>query len=252
MSSISSIFSEKEHAEIEAHGIPRHVAIIMDGNRRWSGKLSDDDSNPLGGHWAGAEVLPAIVEAALEVGIQVLTLYAFSTENWRRSPKELETLLYIFEAFLKNNRKKIVDKSIRIDVIGDISLLPLPLQEEILLTKETTKDCNAIQVVIAINYGGRDELRRAMRSIARDVKNGDVAEVEITEELIANYLDTASFGDPDLLIRTSGERRISNFLLWQLAYTEIYVTEVLWPEFTPHDLLTAVLDFQSRSRRRGR
>lgn len=244
-------FSDSELVHVGLLPIPQHIAIIMDGNRRWSGKISDKVTDPLGGHWVGAEILPAVVEAAVELGIKTLTLYAFSTENWRRSPKELEVLLFIFEQFLKINKEKICNKSIRVDVIGNISSLPLSLQEEISSTKEMTKGGTAINVVVAINYGGRDELRRAITAIAKDVKEGRLSESSLTEELIGNYLDTAPFGDPDLLIRTSGERRISNFLLWQLAYTEIYTTEVLWPEFTPQDLLTAVLDFQKRSRRQG-
>lgn len=232
--------------------LPRHIAIIMDGNRRWAKRHFLKNRNPLGGHWVGADVLTTLVEAASDLGIKILTVYAFSTENWERSTLEVNTLLEILENSLNKQRPKMIQQGVRFHVIGDITPFPLSLKKSIQMSLCETEKGNQIDFVVALNYGGRDEIRRGIQKMIQEVVEGKLSKESITEETISHYLDTAPFGDPDLLIRTSGEERISNFLLWQLAYTELYVTETLWPDFTPRDLLKAVLDFQKRQRRRGK
>ncbi len=247
-------YSDEQLSLASLHALPRHVAVIMDGNRRWAHRQQGTDKNisPLGGHWAGANVLTQIVEAASDIGIKILTVYGFSTENWGRSPEEVDTLLQILGCYLESNRQKMVTQGVRFHVIGDLTPFPDSLKQTIEGTKRATEGGKRIDFVIALNYGGRDEMRRAMLKIADDMAKGSLAKQQITEEVISGYLDTAPFGDPDLLIRTSGEKRLSNFLLWQLAYAEVYMTETLWPDFTSRDLLNAVLDFQKRQRRIGK
>lgn len=247
----SLYYSEEELGLVSKRPLPRHVAIIMDGNRRWV-KTAASGVHVFEGHWAGAEVLSNIVEAASDLGLKVLTVFGFSTENWGRSPEEIDTLLEILHAYLEGNRRKMVEQGVRFNVIGELSPFPSELKKSIEVTRQATLQGDKIDFVVALNYGGRDEIRRTSIKLAKEILSGRLAEEEITEEVLARYFDTAPFGDPDLLIRTSGERRISNFLLWQLAYTEIYITETLWPEFTARDLLNAVLDFQKRQRRRGK
>ncbi|NGX61144.1 MAG: Isoprenyl transferase [Chlamydiae bacterium] len=254
----SRFFSEEELACVQGGDVPRHVAIVMDGNRRWATRqLSSYTEQELEvaemrGHWAGAEVVTEIVEGAIDLGISVLTVYAFSTENWSRNSTEVEEVFHIFEHFLRANRAKMVEWGVRFSVIGDLSPLPKSLVQEVETTKGATREGGALDFVVALNYGGRDEIRRVIGSIVDAIEHGDFARDALTEDLISQFLDTASFGDPDLLIRTSGEKRVSNFLLWQLAYAEFYITETLWPDFTPRHLMEAVLDFRKRSRRIGR
>lgn len=249
----SLYFTEEEIACAWEHPIPRHVSIIMDGNRRWVKKQPlAKITNPHEGHWAGARVLTTIVEAASDLGIKVLTVFAFSTENWFRSPLEVNTLLQIFESYLNEQREKMIEQGVRFNVIGDLSPFSPSLKYAIDTTRAATQGGKGIELVVGLNYGGRDEMRRAVQKIADDVCKGTVKQEEIDEALISQYLDTAPFGDPDLLIRTSGEKRISNFLLWQLAYTEVFITETLWPDFTPRDLFAAVIAFQKRTRRKGK
>lgn len=242
-------FSDEQLTQLAECPLPHHVAIIMDGNRRWSEKYA---LTKLGGHWRGAHVLTQIVEAAADLGIRVLTVFAFSTENWKRSPEEVESLLKIFESYLKENCQKMVVQGVRFHVIGDITPLPASLKKTIERTCLMTSKGERIDFVVALNYGGRDEICRIVKKIVAEVESGKLSKNDINENCITSFSDTSSFGDPDLLIRTSGERRISNFLLWQLAYTEVYITETLWPEFTPFDLFIAVLDFQNRQRRNGK
>ncbi len=224
--------------------IPRHVALVPDGNRRWARKVEDS----FGGHSSGAQVLPEIVAAASDLGIQFLTVYGFSTENWNRPEGEVALLLQILENYLVDNRERMVADGVRFDVIGDLARFPASIRDQVALTKEDTCKGEGLGLQLALNYGGRDEIKRVFQKLATE----GVSPSEITESAIISRLDTAPCGDPDLLIRTGGERRFSNFLLWQLAYTEIYFTDVLWPDFTPRDLLDAVLDFQKRTRRMGR
>lgn len=223
---------------------PKHVAIIMDGNRRWA---KQRNLPPAMGHWDGADVLTEIVEAASEMGIKTLTVYAFSTENWARSPEEIESLMHLFELYLTNQRDAMVRDGVRLHAIGDLSRLPERVIKAFELSQKATEKCGKINLVLAMNYGGRDAIRRAISKLLEK----RVSQEELTEELIGQMLDTAPFGDPDLLIRTSGENRISNFLLWELAYTEFYTTDVLWPDFTPRHLKEAMNVYLTRERRKG-
>jgi len=249
----SLYYSDEELSLVTTRPLPCHVAVIMDGNRRWTRAQSERKNiSLLGGHWVGANVLTQMVEAASDLGIKTLTVFGFSTENWGRSQEEISTLLQILSCYLENNRQKMVTQGVRFHVIGDLSPFPESLKETIATTKKATLGGKGIDFVIALNYGGRDDVKRAMRSIACEIESGKLVPDDISEETISRYLATAPFPDPDLLIRTSGEQRISNFLLWQLAYTEIYITEIFWPDFTPRDLLNAVLDFQRRQRRIGK
>ncbi len=230
--------------------VPKHVAIIMDGNRRWARKQSlSKVMNLQDGHWQGAEVLTNIVEASLELGVSYLTAFGFSTENWNRSPQEVKTIMEVIVRYLKSKRQKMADEGVKIGLIGDLSPFNQEIREELGKTVEATKEGTNLTLTLALNYGARDELRRATIAMAQDYKDGKIA--EISEQLLARYLDTGHLPDPDFLIRTSGEMRVSNFLLWQIAYTEVYITERLWPDFTPRDLYDALFEFQKRERRIG-
>lgn len=244
---MNKYFKKDELLTLGAAPIPSHIAMIIDGNRRWAKKQSIFKQLSEG-HHAGAKNLLEIVLAAKELKIKVLTAFGFSTENWSRPQGEIDTLIQIFESFVKEQRQKMADEGVRFSCIGDLSRFPLSLQNEILKTKEATAQCKEIDFVVALNYGGRDEIRRSIQKI---IESG-VGKEQVTEKLVASYLDTAHFGDPELLIRPGGEMRVSNFLLWQLAYCEIYVTEVLWPDFSPQDLLRAIKTYQTRERRQGK
>lgn len=242
------VFSEEDMLLLDRSVIPSHVAIVMDGNRRWSRR----HGVPLiMGHWKGADVLMQMVQAATELGIRTLTVYALSTENWRRPQEELDGLMQLFQVYLSQERDRMQRQGVRLETIGDLSRLPAFLQEEIAESKRATADCKKIDLVLAINYGGRDDLRRAFSSIVEDIQKGKLDKQQISEHLIGQYLDTAKWPDPDLLIRTSGEMRQSNFLLWQVCYTEFDYTGTLWPDFQPHDLLASVCRWQARQRRLG-
>ncbi len=242
----SLFFSEEELSKLYINAIPKHVALIMDGNRRWAEKRH----LPIGlGHARGADQLKKIVEAAMELGLKTLTVYSFSTENRNRSPREIQLLFTLFKKYLLKEREEMKNNGIRLGTIGDLSLFPKDLQETLEVSKEMTKKETRFNLVLAVNYGARDEIKRAVQKMLRD-KN-TIQGQEITEELIESYLDTAKWPDPELLIRTSGEFRLSNFLLWQISYTEIYFTDVFWPDFTPKHLLKAVQDYQNREIRRG-
>lgn len=227
---------------------PKHVAIIPDGNRRWAKKHS---SSPQQGHQEGADTLMEIVKAAQELDIQVITFYAFSTENWNRPKDEVTALMALFADYLFDQREEMVQSNICLETIGDLTKLPSFLLEVISDTKEATKFCDKIRLVLAFNYGSRNELCRAFKEMVEDIDQGELSKDNINENTIASYLDTNAWSDPELLIRTSGELRVSNFLLWQISYSEIHISPVLWPDFTPHHLLEAILDFQMRERRWG-
>lgn len=249
LSSKQRYFSSQECSRLNWNNIPKHVAMIPDGNRRWAiqQQLSTE-----AGHKQGGNTLIEIMKAASELNIEVMTFYLFSTENWARPELEITALMWLLHSFLIDNRETMIDYDIKLHTIGTLERLPEYVQETIRETKVATTKCQGIDMVLAINYGGRDEISRAVRSIAHDVKNGEIAPESITEALIASRLDTGRWRDPDLLIRTSGEKRLSNYLLWQLSYSEIYVTEVLWPNFRPRDLLEALLNYQTRQRRLGK
>lgn len=228
--------------------IPKHIAIIMDGNRRWAKK---NNLPKAAGHIKGAQTLTNIVKIASKLKIKIITVFAFSTENWSRSKNEIATLMNLFNLYLKKQLKFMQKEKVRLNVIGDLSKLPLKLQNAFIETVQKTKDNDVIDLVLAVNYGFRDEMKRAICKILDDFENKKIAKEDISESLIAQYLDTKNFSDPDLFIRTSGENRLSNFLLWQQAYSEIYITDVLWPEFKEKDFLNAIYEFQKRKRRFG-
>ncbi len=228
--------------EIELSKLPRHIAIIMDGNGRWAKKKS---LPRVFGHKQGVKTVKSVVKAADSLGIKVLTLYAFSTENWKRPQTEIKALFSLLLQFLKKELKELHANGVKLRILGDISKFPDNIQKEIEKVRGLTAENKGLELNIALNYGSRQEIIRAFGKIAeKGIKNP-------TEEDISEYLYTAGQPDPDLLIRTSGEMRISNFLLWQIAYSEIYVTEKLWPDFSKKDLEDAVTDYQKRERRFG-
>lgn len=228
--------------------IPEHVAIIMDGNRRWAKK---NQLSCLCGHKKGADILINIVKMALKLNIKILTVFAFSTENWLRSSLEVKNLMNLFDIYLKKYSTFMQKEKIKLNLIGDISKCSFSLQKSFQKIINKTKDGDKLDFVIAINYGSRNEIKRALLKILNDYDDDKIIKKDITEDFLRKYLDTKNFKDPDLLIRTSGEMRISNFLLWQISYSEIYVTDVLWPQFSENDFLDAILEYQKRKRRLG-
>lgn len=227
---------------------PHHVAIIMDGNRRWAQLKGMPTAF---GHWKGAETLTDIVKAASDLGVKVLTVYAFSTENWLRNKEEVDYLMKLFETYLINQKQSMVDMGVKLDAIGDVSRLPPKLLKVLLEVKEATSLGNKIELVLALSYGGRNEILRGIKAILLDHELGKINQQQLDEAVFSKYLDTAKWPDPDLLIRTSGENRLSNFLLWQLCYTEVVITDVLWPDFEKKNLEEAVNEYRTRRRRRG-
>lgn len=228
--------------------VPKHVAIILDGNGRWA-KAKGLPRNA--GHVQGARVVEDICEIAYNMGIQCLTVYAFSTENWNRPQDEVDALMNLLRNYMKNCLKRAQKNNMRVRILGDKSRLDADIQEKIAALEEATKDNTGLHFQIAINYGSRDEMARAVRKLAQQAADGQLAPEGICEGHIAGALDTAGLPDPDLLIRTSGEQRISNFMLWQLAYAEFYFTETPWPDFNKQELEKAVQAYQNRERRYG-
>ncbi|MCI5052498.1 MAG: polyprenyl diphosphate synthase [Simkaniaceae bacterium] len=243
-----AVFTEKELKPVNLKQVPRHVAFIMDGNRRWAKR--NLFSIPAG-HSQGVETLNNMVRACKEVGVQVMTCYAFSTENWNRPKWEVNALIEIFHKFLREKKQEMIDEGVQLHTIGDISAFPDSLINLIHEVKEATKEGTSIDLILALNYGARDEIRRATLKALDLIESGALKREEFTEDVITELLDTSKWPDPDVLIRTSGEKRLSNFLLWQLSYSEVYITDTLWPEFGPQDLIKAILDFQKRKRRWG-
>lgn len=242
------LLTSSEIALAKVTKVPQHIAIAMDGNRRWASRRF---MPALVGHWKGADAITKVVRAASDLGVKVLTLYAFSTENWNRSESEVNELMKVFTHYLKKNLSFMIEEGVRLDSIGDLSKLPQDVQDIFYQTKIATRDGKKIDLVLAVNYGGRDDIRRATLAIVGDCEKGLLKKEEISEDLISSYLDTAKWKDPDLFIRTSGEQRLSNFLLWQFSYTEVYITKTLWPDFNEKHLLQAVLEYQQRERRLG-
>ncbi|MBQ9142749.1 MAG: isoprenyl transferase [Lachnospiraceae bacterium] len=228
--------------------IPNHVAIILDGNGRWA-KAKGMPRNY--GHVQGAKTVEVICEEAYKMGIQYLTVYAFSTENWNRPQDEVDALMKLLRNYMKTCLKTAEKNRMCVRVIGDKTRLDEDIRSRIAELEEATKNNDGLHFQIAINYGGRDEIVRAVRNIAEEIKSGTLEVQEITEQLISNHLDTAGIPEPDLLIRTCNEQRISNFLLWQLAYTEFYFTPVPWPDFTKEELEKAIEAYNHRDRRYG-
>jgi undecaprenyl diphosphate synthase len=229
--------------------VPRHVAIILDGNGRWA---KTKGLPRTAGHTAGAKNVEVVCEEAYNMGIEYLTLYAFSTENWNRSKEEVTALMNLLNQYLKNCLKTAKKNNMRIRVIGDISRLDPSMQEKICLLEKESASYTGLNLTIAINYGSRDEIVRGIKRMYQDVEEHKLDADAISEDTVSKYLDTADLPDPDLMIRTSGEQRLSNYLLWQLAYAEFYFTPVAWPDFHGEELRKAVEAYENRDRRYGK
>lgn len=235
--------------ELDMKRIPGHIAIIMDGNGRWAKKRF---LPRLAGHKAGSETLREIIATCGELGVKYLTVYAFSTENWGRPEEEITGLFNLLRGYLDTELDNLNKEGIRVETLGDMTKMPEDLRKRIDAAREKTKYNSTMQLNIALNYGGRDEVLKGVQSLARKVSQGALKPEDITEEMIGDALYTQGIPDPDLLIRTSGELRLSNFLLWQLAYSEFYFTDVFWPDFKRHELIKAIDVYQNRKRRFGK
>ncbi len=236
-------------AEIDLQHLPQHVAIIMDGNGRWAkeqGKLR------VFGHQNGVKAVKDTVEGAVELGLKYLTLYAFSTENWNRPQQEVNALMEILVKTITKETATLMKHQIRLNAIGDLTSLPVACYQELIEAMEKTSANTRCTLTLALSYSSRWELTEALKTVATKVKKGELRPEDITEQLLSEHLTTAGLPDPELMIRTSGELRLSNFMMWQLAYTELYFTPKLWPDFRRSDLHEAILDFQKRERRFGK
>ncbi len=250
--SLEAFFTSRADRELlgrfDAQSVPRHVAIIMDGNGRWASKRG---LPRVLGHKAGAKAIKESIATAIELGIEFLTVYSFSSENWRRSVEEVSGLMNLFVEVLEAELDNLMREGVRVRVIGSDAGVPEPTMSAFHRTEQCTAPNTRLTLLVALNYGGRAEIAEAARALAEAVADGRLSPGEISEAAISEHLSTAGVPDPDLVIRTSGEMRISNFLLWQIAYAELWVTAVLWPDFKRGDLLRAVVDYQRRSRRFG-
>ena len=233
----------------EADNIPKHVAIIMDGNGRWAAQFGNERSF---GHEHGVEAVRSVVEGAGEIGIDFLTLYAFSTENWSRPKEEVDFLMGLLVQAISEETDELKRKNVRLKVIGDVKSLPKNVQEKLTWSIDKLNNGSGLTLVLALSYSSKWEIVEAVRRIAEEVKLGKLEPMDIDYDLMNCFLNTFEMPDPELLIRTSGECRISNFLLWQIAYSELYFTPKLWPDFRKEDLFEAIHDFQSRERRFGK
>ena len=234
---------------IDLDNLPKHIAIIMDGNGRWA---KEKGLLRVLGHESGTKSVRTTVEACVDLGVENLTLYAFSTENWNRPKIEVKTLMELLIFSLKKEMQTMQENSVRLNAIGNIKHLPRNVQKELLQVIEVTKKNTAMTLTLALSYGSRDEIVNATRQICDKVKNNIISIEKIDDELINQHLYTQNLPDVDLLIRTSGEKRISNFLLWQIAYAELYFTDVYWPDFTNENLYEAIINYQNRERRFGK
>lgn len=234
--------------EVNKENLPVHIAIIMDGNRRWAREKGLETKQ---GHKEGAENLKRIAKYANEIGIKYLTVYAFSTENWKRTKEEVGALMFLLNWYLDDLLNSSDLDNVKINVLGDITKLDSGTQKLVLKLENKTKDYTGLQLNVAFNYGGRDEITRAVRKIATAVKNNEISIDDINEDLISNSIYTAGMPDPDLLIRPGGEKRISNFLPWQLSYTEFIFTDKYWPDFNKDDLDEAIMEYARRNRKFG-
>ena len=234
---------------IDLERLPKHIAVIMDGNGRWAKKHG---KARVFGHQNGVKSVREVTEAAAELGIEYLTLYAFSTENWNRPKMEVNALMHLLIDTIKTELSTLNDNNVRLQAIGDISKLPTKTHDALLQAIEDTKDNDRMTLILALNYSSRWEISRAARLIAEDVASGKLEAEIIDENCFKSYMTTANIPDPELMIRTSGELRVSNFLLWQLAYSELYFTDIYWPEFRKQSLYEAIVDYQSRERRFGK
>lgn len=230
------------------NNIPTHVAIIMDGNGRWAAKRNLPH---IMGHKAGSDNVERVMDACRDAGVKILTLYAFSTENWKRSHAEVKALMKLLESYLDDKTMKLKKEGVKLITIGDKSKLPEAVQEKLDKAIDVTKDNTQFVLNLALNYGARSEIINAVKNVSKDLLNEELALDDLDEKMFSKYLYTKGLPDPELLIRTSGEMRISNFLLWQISYSEIYVTEKFWPDFDKDDFLDAVKEYQARERRFG-
>ncbi|MHB1323090.1 MAG: isoprenyl transferase [Coriobacteriia bacterium] len=250
--SLEAFFTSRADRELlgrfDVQSVPRHVAIIMDGNGRWASKRG---LPRILGHKAGAKAIKESIATAIELGIEFLTVYSFSSENWRRSVEEVSGLMNLFVEVLEAELDNLMHEGVRVRVIGSDAGVPEPTMSAFRRTEQRTACNTRLTLLVALNYGGRAEIAEAARALAEEVAQGTLSPDHISETAISEHLSTAGVPDPDLVIRTSGEMRISNFLLWQIAYAELWVTAVLWPDFKRGDLLRAVVDYQRRSRRFG-
>ncbi|NLT96428.1 MAG: isoprenyl transferase [Clostridia bacterium] len=237
-----------QKSDILKKPLPKHIAIIMDGNGRWA---TNRGLPRVAGHRAGVETLKQIIEFCVEINISYLTVYAFSTENWKRPKEEVNTLMNLVVEYIERELDLLDRNGIKINPIGILDELPEKTLEYIKKAAEKTKDNNKLVLNVALNYGGRAEITQAVKKICQKIANGEITPQDINEDLISRFLYTSNMPDPDLLIRPSGEMRLSNFLLWQIAYSELWVTNVLWPDFKPQHLINAIYDFQNRDRRFG-
>ena len=234
--------------EFNKENMPKHIAIIMDGNRRWARAQGKPASF---GHKAGAKTLETIVRYANKIGLEYITVYAFSTENWKRAEEEVNALMMLLQSYLDDYSKRADSENIKVKVLGDITALSQGMQKSIIKCMERTKNNTGVTFNIALNYGGRDEIVKAVQNIATQVKNKQLKIEEINEETISDNLYTIGQPDPDLVIRTSGEQRLSNFLPWQVVYSEFLFIDKNWPEFTEQDLDNAIIEYQKRTRKFG-
>ena len=235
--------------KLDLHRLPKHIAIIMDGNGRWAEEQGQDR---LYGHYHGVISVRKVVEAATEIGIQYLTLYAFSTENWNRPKEEVDGLMELLVGTISMETKNLNDKGVRLEAIGDLKSLPEICQHQLQESINITSKNNKVTLILALSYSSKWEITNSVKEIAKEIATGTLLPSEITSELIDSHLNTRLWPNPELMIRTSGERRISNFLLWQLAYAEFYFTDVLWPEFRKDDFFKAIISYQNRERRFGK
>lgn len=240
--------SENIYDTLDQDRIPKHIAIIMDGNGRWAQKRGMPRTL---GHHAGAEALRTVVRAASDIGVQVLTAYAFSTENWNRPTQEVDLLMKLITDYLENQLEEMNKNNVQMRFIGKLDELPLSLQDKIVKSRQRTAGNTGLILNLAINYGGRAEVVHAVKIIAEKVQQGELEPAQIDAALISRHLYTEGLPDPDLLIRPSGDLRLSNFLLWQSAYTELWITDIKWPDFTPALLVEAIKAYQKRERRFG-
>ena len=235
--------------QIDPNKLPKHKAVIMDGNGRWAGRLG---KTRIFGHTNGVRAVRETSEACAELGVKHLTLYAFSTENWTRPQTEVSALMSLLLKTIKVELKTLLKNDIRLRVIGDVSSLPRSVVGELHEAMERTKNNTRMETILALSYSGKSEITHAVKEIALKAQRGEILPADINESMISDHLYTAGIPDPELLIRTSGEKRVSNFMLWQLAYAEYYFTDVMWPDFNKEELYKAIIDFQNRERRFGK
>ena len=234
---------------VDKNNLPRHIAVIMDGNGRWAKRQG---AKRIFGHQNAIKAVREITEGSAELGIKYLTLYAFSTENWNRPKAEIKGLMELLVATIRNETETLIKNNVKLQAIGDLESLPEKCQRELYEAIDITKNHSGLTLILALSYSGRWDIVQGIHRLLKDVKKNLISEEDITQQLFSHYLSTSNIPDPELLIRTSGEMRISNFLLWQMAYTELYITELLWPDFRKEHLIEAIISYQKRERRFGK